>query len=121
MGPRFIQIADYGCGYGRNTVEYAQFIVSKLLELHEEDNEFKEETAQNKPEFIKELQYYFVDLPSDDFNNLFCMLHDLDFAIVFEVSLNLFCAGVPRSFYNQVLPKGSVDFDFTTYALHWLS
>ena len=63
MGPRFIQIADYGCGYGRNTVEYAQFIVSKLLELHEEDNEFKEETAQNKPEFIKELQYYFVDLP----------------------------------------------------------
>ena len=121
MSPRFIRIADYGCGYGRNTVEYAQFIVTKLLELHEEDNEFKEETALSKPEFTKELQYYFVDLPSDDFNNLFCMLHNLDFATVFQGSLKFFCAGVPRSFYNHVLPDGSVDFAITTYALHWLS
>ena len=111
MSPSLIRIADYGCGYGRNTVEYAQFIISELLELHSEEAN----------EFIKELQYYFVDLPSDDFNTLFCMLHEHEFARVFEGSLKLFCAGVPRSFYNHVLPEGSVDFAITTYALHWLS
>ena len=121
MSPRFIRIADYGCGYGRNTVDYAQIIASKFLELHEECNEYKEETAQNKPTFIKELQYCFVDLPSDDFNNLFCMLHDHDFAKLFKGSFKFFCAGVPGSFYERVLPEGSVDFAITMYSLHWLS
>ena len=45
MNPRIFRIADYGCGYGRNTVEYARFIVSTLLELYEEDDNLKEETT----------------------------------------------------------------------------
>ena len=122
MNPRLIRIADYGCGYGRNTLECAEFIVHKFLELNQEDNEvLKEETTQPPLDLIKaELQYFFVDLPDNDFNSLFHMLHSPDCSTLFR-GLKFFAAGVPGSFYERVLPEGSVDFAITMYSLHWLS
>ena len=119
--PRLTRIADYGCCYGRNTLECAQFIVSKLLELdHPEDNQIKEKTSLPQPQLIHKFRYFFVDLPSNDFNSLFYMLHSPDFAAGFQ-GLKFFPNGVPGSFYNCVLPKGSVDFAITAFSLHWIS
>ena len=117
---RLIRIADYGCGYGRNTLECAQFIISKILELDEEDNGpvLQEETTRQL--INAELQYFFVDLPDNDFNILFRMLHSPDCVIDFQ-GLKFFPNGVPGSFYNCVLPKGSVDFAITAFSLHWIS
>ena len=121
MSPRLVRIADYGCCYGRNTLDCAQFIVSKLLELdHPQENHVKEETILLQPELIHEFQYFFVDLPSNDFNSLFYMLHSPDFAAGFQ-GVKFFPNGVPGSFYDCVLPKGTVDFAITTYSLHWIS
>ena len=114
---RLIRIADYGCGYGRNTLECAQFIVSEILELDEEDNRpvLKEETTPPPCELINaELQYFFVDLPDNDFNSLFRMLHSPDCPALFR-RLKFFATGVPGSFYGRVLPEGSVDFATNTF------
>ena len=118
--PRLIRIADYGCCYGKNTLDYAQFIVTKILEIDGDDNQLKQERTEPQPELCYEFQYFFVDLPSNDFNSLFHMLHSSDLAIFFR-RLKFYTAGVPGSFYDRVLPKGSVDFGITTYSLHWLS
>jgi hypothetical protein len=70
-----------------------------------------------------EFQYLFVDLPSNDFNSLFRMLHDPDFATEFgdDEDLRLFSAGVAGSFFERVLPPQSVDLTITVYAIHFLS
>jgi hypothetical protein len=68
-----------------------------------------------------QFQYLFIDLPSNDFNSLFRILHDLDFATAFDDDLRLFSAGVAGSFYNCVLPPQSVDFSIAIYTMHWLS
>jgi hypothetical protein len=65
-----------------------------------------------------ELHYFFVDLPSNDFNSLFRMLHDDP---IRGASANLFPAAVGASFYDRVLPKASLDIAFTIYSVHWLS
>ena len=117
---RLIRIADYGCGYGRNTLECAQFIVSKILELDEEDNGPVLQKETTRELINAELQYFFVDLPDNDFNILFRMLHSPDCVTDLQ-GLKFFASGVPGSFYERVLPEGSVDFATTTYSIHWLS
>nr|DAD35804.1 TPA_asm: hypothetical protein HUJ06_006443 [Nelumbo nucifera] len=61
---------------------------------------------------ILELQVFFNDHVSNDFNTLFASL---------PADRRYFMAGVPGSFYGRLFPEGSLDFVHSSYALQWLS
>lgn len=109
------RIADFGCSSGRNTVECAEFVVTRLQKMHQ--------MAGRVP---PEIQYFFSDLPSNDFNSLFQTLEDFRLLLheTKETSRGFpefYAAGVPGSFHGRLFPKGSLDFAICSFALHWLS
>lgn len=111
-----IAVADLGCSHGRNTLDCAEFVVH---ELHE-NLASGEEHAHN----IVDIQYFFSDLPSNDFNALFQSLqpylHQSDCGIA-DLFPRFFAAGVPGSFYGRLFPTASLDLVICSYSLHWLS
>lgn len=97
-----IRIADLGCATGMNTVSEVDFVVKTLKSM-----------CAERCLALPELQVFFNDLPSNDFNDLFMMLN--------KQHLDYFAMGVPRSFYNVLFPRGSIHICFSVMALHWLS
>ncbi|KAI5070114.1 hypothetical protein GOP47_0014457 [Adiantum capillus-veneris] len=113
-----IAIADLGCSYGRNTLDCANFVLQTL----------RKTCTTSLHSSPLEIQYFFSDLPSNDFNSLFQSLqHTLQstFAIDDELADHpppiVFAAGVPGSFYGRLFPLASVDLAICSYSLHWLS
>jgi hypothetical protein len=97
-----LRIADLGCATGMNTVSEVDFVVKTLKSM-----------CAERSLALPELQVFFNDLPSNDFNGLFLMLN--------KQNLDYFATGVPRSFYNVLFPRGSIHICFSVMALHWLS
>jgi hypothetical protein len=63
---------------------------------------------------------YHIDQPSNDFKSLFEVLDaDPDRYVLDEP--NVFPAAIGRSFYENVLPPGSVHLGWSSYAAVWLS
>jgi hypothetical protein len=63
---------------------------------------------------------FHIDQPSNDFATLFAVLDaDPDRYVVDEP--NVFPAAIGRSFYESVLPAGSVHLGWSSYAALWLS
>lgn len=64
-GVRLLNVADLGCSVGDNTLRYAELVL---------------ESVQNKhgPSWNRspDIQYFFSDLPTNDFNTLFHQLED---------------------------------------------
>ncbi|GLJ12077.1 hypothetical protein SUGI_0183430 [Cryptomeria japonica] len=102
-------IADLGCSAGPNTLFIAGAISKAIQEKC---------MAMGSP--MPELQVFFSDLPSNDFNFLFQSLplppnveekeeeegEDIDNKNSTEITrCNYFAAGVAGSFYNRLLPK----------------
>ena len=63
---------------------------------------------------------YHVDLPVNDFNTLFRTL-DVDPDSYAREAQNVYACAVGRSFFENVLPPGSVHFGWCAYAVQWLS
>lgn len=97
-----LRIADLGCATGMNTVSEVDFVVKTLKSM-----------CAERCLALPELQVFFNDLPSNDFNGLFMLLN--------KQNLDYFATGVPRSFYNVLFPRGSIHICFSIMALHWLS
>jgi gibberellin A4 carboxyl methyltransferase len=80
---------------------------------------------------MPEMLVSFIDLPGNDFNNLIQLLaSEAKNAKDLAGSVNgadvgrdssYFSAMTAGSFYNRLLPKGSVHFAISTFSLHWLS
>ena len=68
-----------------------------------------------------DIQYFFSDLPTNDFNTLFQQLQDWKPRVADEGKLQLYPAAVPGSFFERLFPSGSLHVVISTSALHYLS
>jgi hypothetical protein len=104
-GDQPVVIADYGSSQGKNSMAPMQAAIRGLRERIGPD---------------RAISVYHVDQPSNDFGSLFRVLHaDPDRYVADEP--NVFPAAIGRSFYENVLPPGSVHLGWSSYAAVWLS
>ncbi|KAL0463513.1 UNVERIFIED_CONTAM: Loganic acid O-methyltransferase [Sesamum latifolium] len=98
-------IADFGCSTGHNSFLAMQMITKAI------ENRFQSETSMidsPSPEFY----VFFNDHVKNDFNTLFRSLPS---------ERHYQAAGLPGNFQERLLPKASLHFAFSSWALHWLS
>ncbi|KAG0593499.1 hypothetical protein KC19_1G334900 [Ceratodon purpureus] len=103
-----IRIADFGCSVGANTLSWADLTTQSVLESYRT----KASLATNS---IPEIQYFFCDIPSNDFNTLF---RDLDSK---GETRPFFSAAVAGSFHDRLFPKGSLHIAISTWSVQWMS
>lgn len=100
-----IVIADYGSSQGKNSMAPMQLAIRGL----------RRRIGPNRA-----ISVFHIDQPSNDFTTLFGVLDaDPDRYVVDEP--NVFPAAIGRSFYESVLPPGSVHLGWSSYAAMWLS
>ncbi|NEP90829.1 MAG: class I SAM-dependent methyltransferase [Okeania sp. SIO2C2] len=95
-----VRLADYGIADGGTTQGLWQQIFDTIKK-------------QNSGVFIEAI---LSDLPSNDFNAL-----GETSSFLMQDDQNLVVSMVPRSFYEPVCPPNSLDFGFSSTAMHWLS
>ena len=104
-GDRPVVIADYGSSQGKNSMVPLRVAIRAL---------------RHRLGPHRSIAVFHVDQPSNDFKTLFEVLDaDPDRYVLDEP--NVFPAAIGRSFYENVLPPGSVDFGWCSYAAVWLS
>jgi len=98
-------IADYGSSQGKNS----------MVPIHSAIRGLRRRIGPNRP-----ISVFHIDQPSNDFNTLFAVLDsDADRYVLDEP--NVFPAAIGRSFYESILPPGSVHFGWSSYAAQFLS
>lgn len=103
--PAPIIIADYGCSEGHNS----------LLPMREAIAVLRQRIGA-----IRAISVVHTDLPSNDFSALFESLeNDPDSYLRGEQAT--FPSAVGRSFYQQLLPSGSVTLGWSSWSVQWLS
>jgi hypothetical protein len=100
-----VVIADYGSSQGKNSLIPMQVAVRSL----------RERLGPDRP-----ISVFHIDQPSNDFNTLFEVL-DADPDRYALGDPNVFPGAIGRSFYENVLPPGSVHIAWCSYAAVWLS
>src|SRR6516164_3435112 len=104
-GDHPVVVADYGSSQGKNSMVPIQVAIRGL----------RHRLGPNRA-----ISVFHVDQPSNDFNALFEVLDvDPDRYVLNEP--NVFPAAIGRSFYENVLPPGSVHLGWSSYAAVWLS
>jgi len=104
-GDQPIVIADYGSSQGKNSLVPMQVAIGNL----------RQRLGPNRPICV-----FHIDQPSNDFNALFEVLDaDPDRYVLDDP--NVFPGAIGRSFYQSVLPPGSVHLGWCSYAAVWLS
>src|SRR5215472_15946612 len=102
---RPVVIADYGSAQGKNSMAPMQLAIRGL----------RRRIGPNRA-----ISIFHIDQPSNDFATLFAVLDgDPDRYVMGEP--NVFPAAIGRSFYQSVLPPGSVHLGWSSYAAVWLS
>lgn len=104
-----LKIADLGCAVGDNTFSTVDTVVEVLRQ--------KLALIDGGIEPELDLEVFFSDLPSNDFNMLFRLLDEK----MKGSSRKYFAAGVPGSFYKRLFPKEELHVVVTMSALQWLS
>ncbi|KAK2641575.1 hypothetical protein Ddye_023338 [Dipteronia dyeriana] len=99
-----VRIADLGCATGYNTLATIDLVVETVRVRY-----LKERGLE------PELEVFFSDLPSNDFNSLFRSLSKR------ASSREYYAAGVAGSFYHRLFPRRKLDIAVSLSALHWLS
>ncbi|CAN6373114.1 unnamed protein product [Urochloa humidicola] len=111
---RTMTIADLGCSSGPNTLLF----VSNLIDI----------TAEHCNKAVEcdpmELQIFLNDLPGNDFNQVFGSLDNLKKITASQkgnTPLLYYISGLPKSYYNRLLPCASVHLFHSCCSLHWRS
>ena len=100
-----IVVTDYGSSQGKNSLAPMKAAITALRK-------------RTGPE--RAICVFHVDQPSNDFNSLFEVL-DADPGRYTANDPNVYPAAIGRSFYESVLPPGSVHLGWSSYAAVWLS
>lgn len=103
-GPAVVTIADYGASQGRNSMTP----IGGAIDLVRSTN-------PGRP-----VQVVHTDLPSNDFASLFTLL-DSDPTSYLKGRSGIFPSAIGRSYFDIILPPGSVDLGWSSNALHWMS
>lgn len=103
-GDQPVVIADYGSSQGKNSLGPMQNAIRNL----------RSRVGPNRSIFV-----FHVDQPSNDFNSLFEVLSS-DPDRYAPDDANVFPCAIGRSFYEAVLPPGSVHLGWCSYAAVWL-
>lgn len=98
-------IADYGSAQGRNSFVPVGAAISEI----------RARRGAGVP-----ISVVHTDQPENDFSALFALLRDSPDSYL-RNDPNVFASAAGRSFYEQVLPSGSVTFGWSSFAIHWLS
>jgi hypothetical protein len=104
-GDEPIVIADYGSSQGKNSLAPMQVAISRL----------RKRIRPNRA-----ISVFHIDQPSNDFNSLFEVL-DADPNRYGLDEPEVYSAAIGKSFYERVLPAGSVHLGWSSYAAVWLS
>ncbi|WP_188062401.1 hypothetical protein [Sphingobium sp. KCTC 72723] len=99
-----VAIVDYGASQGRNSMVPMATAID-LVRLRDAE---------------RAVQVVHTDLPSNDFASLFALL-DRDPASYVAGRDNIYPSAIGRSYFDQLLPSGSVDLGWSSNALHWMS
>jgi hypothetical protein len=102
LSPELIRIVDYGCSEGRNSM----ITFAEVFKLFRESHSIP-------------ISILHTDLPENNWQAVNNAINQGE-----ETYLqyqNIFYSTLGRSFFNQVVPEGSVHLGFTSYALHYLS
>jgi hypothetical protein len=100
-----IVIADYGSSQGKNSLAPLRLAINGL---------------RTRIGAVRPIVVYHIDQPTNDFNSLFGVLAtDQDSYAVHEA--HVFPCAIGRSFYERVLPLGTVHLGWSSYAAVWLS
>lgn len=101
--PQPLVVADYGCSQGQNSLRPMGVAVAAL----------RERTDQA-------VTVVHTDLPGNDFSAVFeAIAHDPASYVRTDPAAYALAAG--RSFYDEVLPPGSVALGWSSITTHWLS
>jgi hypothetical protein len=100
-----IVIADYGSSQGRNSMPPMRIAIDEL----------RARAGGEKP-----IQVIHTDLPSNDFAALFMTLSD-DPSSYMKSNGNVFPSAVGRSYFEPILPPGSVNLGWNSWTMHWMS
>jgi hypothetical protein len=104
-GDEPIVMADYGSSQGKNSLAPMQVAISGL----------RKRISPNRA-----ISVFHIDQPSNDFNSLFEVL-DADPNRYGVDDPEVYSAAIGKSFYEKVLPPGSVHLGWSSYAAVWLS
>ncbi|KAL3675261.1 hypothetical protein R1sor_025209 [Riccia sorocarpa] len=108
-----LRIVDFGCGSALNCIVNVEVIIEYVLKRYAEER-------KERPD----IQVYFQDVPTNDFNTLFKHIFSTpNDKILGDEPKNYMVAAIPGSFLNRnyLLPKSTVNVAVSTHALHWLS
>lgn len=105
QSPQPIVIADYGAATGHNSLLP---ICSAIAALR----------RRTRPEHSVLVAH--TDVPDNDFTALFRTVAD-DPDSYLRKDAAVFTSAVGRSFYQQILPSGSVNLGWSSWAIQWLS
>ena len=115
-------MADFGCSTGANTLQYAEICSQTVQERC--GVSASESGSWEAPA----VQYFFCDLPSNDFNTLFRQLEDWRNSRTAHSGAaddghmrNFYAAALPGSFYRRLLPPRSLHIAISTFSVQWMS
>jgi hypothetical protein len=100
--PNPLIVADYGCSQGQNSLRPMGEAVSTLRERTE-----------------RAVTVVHTDLPSNDFSSVFEVV-STDPSSYLRTDANAYALAAGRSFYEEILPPGSVALGWSATTTHWL-
>lgn len=103
--PQPVVIADYGCSQGHNSLLPMQAAIRVLRE---------------RAGPLRAISVVHTDLPDNDFTTLFQTLATSPDSYLRNDGA-AFASAVGRSFYEQILPSGTVALGWSSWAVQWLS
>ena len=105
ISPGPLTIADFGSSQGHNSMRQMALALDRLTER----------TGRNR-----DIMVVHTDLPHSDFGSLFAMLETAPDSYR-QGREHVFASAIGRSFYERLLPAGSLTLGWSSFALHWMS